>query len=61
MEGGALQGIRGSAYSVPPVTSLKPQEMEDLINLIPETSSGSNGLQLWAHVSLFPTRVQQCL
>lgn len=51
MKGGALQGIRGSAYSVPPVTSLKPQEMEDLINLIPETSSGSNGLQHYGLMS----------
>lgn len=37
---------------MPPVTfPLNPQEMEDLINLTPEMSSGSNGLQLYGLMS----------
>lgn len=48
--------------SVPLVTSLNPQEMKDLIDLTPEMTSGSRGLQLCGLTSLsLSLRVQQCL
>lgn len=61
MEVGALQGIRRAAWLCALITSLNPQEMKDLIVLIPEMTSGSSGLQLCWLTSLSPSRVQQCL
>lgn len=57
------RGLGEVLCSVPLVTSLNLQEMKDLIDLTPEMTSGSRGLQLCGltSVSLPPSRVQQCL